>query len=103
MLPNFEEKLNEYYKAADLENINGETRPYDKNCLSARVAIRLVFDQPNRLNRKTMTATLFKALTNYQNDLTESVPEAVKMCDSWGAPFRYFGHPGKKDLQEKAP
>ena len=38
LLPNFEEKLHNYYQEADLENINGETRPYDKNCLTARVS-----------------------------------------------------------------
>ena len=43
LLPNFKEKLNNYYKEADLENINGETRPYDKNCITARVARRSVF------------------------------------------------------------
>ena len=43
LLPNFEEKLIDYYKAADLENLNGENRPYDKNCLTVRVSRWYVF------------------------------------------------------------
>ena len=76
LLPNFEAKLMEYYDAAELENVEEENRPFDRNCLSA--------------------------LTNYQTDLIDGEPEAVGMCDSWGAPFRYFGNPGNQDLKERA-
>lgn len=70
MLTNFAEKLEEYYKSADIENENGVTRPYDRECLTE--------------------------LKNYQNDLSNGLPEALAMCDSWGKPYRYFGNPGKQ-------
>ena len=74
LLPNYTQKLLEYYKEAELENQDGENRPFDRDCLTA--------------------------LSHYQKDLTNYEPEAVGMCDSWGEPVRYFGNPGHSDYQE---
>ena len=75
MLPNFEEKLAAYYDAAELENVIEENRPFDRNCLAA--------------------------LQSYNADLVNEEDEAIRMCDSWGAPSRYLGNPGKEYLKER--
>ena len=30
---------------------------------------------------------------HYQQDLSNNIPQAARMCDSWGAPWRYTGVP----------
>ena len=69
-MPDFESKLETYYQEAE----GDENRVFDPSCK--------------------------EALKQYQADLSEGRPEAVKMCDSWGEPYRYLGNPGEIQVCE---
>ena len=65
LLDNFEEKLDDYYLAAE----NDKDRVFDKECKNA--------------------------LRVYNDELKQGNVEARKMCDSWGEPYRLLGTPGQ--------